>query len=285
MLEKPAPPNYLPVREDWLALRSEEALEPGADHRGCASPPVGPARLALHAGRYRARHRCLRPRRGGDRVHAMSNRLPQRRAAGAAPGWRGRSSLQASRTRISPGHSAGSTCGAGIVGHADLRLASRVAAVLDAHIQAGQGRFRGVRHLTTHDFDTSLMNPLSAGPPGLLGDDRFREGFAALAPKGLLFEAWLFHPQLPELTDLARAFPGTTIVLNHAGGMLGSGVYEGRRAEVLRGWSRDITRRWLPARTFTSSWAAWGCGLAASGSNEARSRRAPPNWRLRGARM
>jgi L-fuconolactonase len=30
---------------------------------------------------------------------------------------------------------------------------------------------------------------------------------------GLLFEAWLFHPQLPELADLAAAFPQTTIVL------------------------------------------------------------------------
>jgi len=35
---------------------------------------------------------------------------------------------------------------AGIVGYADLTLGDRVEPVLDAHIQAGGGRFRGVRH-------------------------------------------------------------------------------------------------------------------------------------------
>jgi hypothetical protein len=38
-----------PVRQDWLARHKEPALEP-AD-RGPSSPPLGPARMALHAGR------------------------------------------------------------------------------------------------------------------------------------------------------------------------------------------------------------------------------------------
>jgi L-fuconolactonase len=106
---------------------------------------------------------------------------------------------------------------------------------------AGGGRFRGIRHITTWDADSSLVNPLSAGPPRMLADRQFREGFACLAPLGLLFEAWLFHPQLPELTDLARAFSETTIVLNHCGGVLGVGAYAGKREEVFRQWSQAIS--------------------------------------------
>jgi len=44
-------------------------------------------------------------------------------------------------------------------------------------------------------------------PPGLLLDAAFRRGFAELGRQGLSFDAWLYHTQLGELTDLARAFP------------------------------------------------------------------------------
>ncbi|MBV9252458.1 MAG: amidohydrolase family protein [Acetobacteraceae bacterium] len=130
---------------------------------------------------------------------------------------------------------------AAIIGHADLRLGKQVENALHAHLAAAPARFRGIRHVTTWDADSSLMNPLSAGPPGMLLNPQFREGFACLAPLGLLFEAWLFHPQLPELIDLARAFPGTTIVLNHCGGIVGIGTYAGRREEVFRHWSQSVT--------------------------------------------
>lgn len=129
---------------------------------------------------------------------------------------------------------------AGIVGHADLRLGEAVGPVLDAHVQAGGGRFRGIRHVSVWDADTSLMNPLSAGPPGLLMDATFRAGFAALHPRGLSFDAWLFHPQLDELTGLARAFPETTIVLDHLGGIVGIGPYAGQRDAVFAAWARSI---------------------------------------------
>ena len=74
----------------------------------------------------------------------------------------------------------------------------------------------------------------------LLLDASFREGFAQLAPLGLSFDAWLFHPQIPELTDLARAFPDTTIVLDHFGGPLGIGPYAGQADAVFADWKRDI---------------------------------------------
>jgi predicted TIM-barrel fold metal-dependent hydrolase len=129
---------------------------------------------------------------------------------------------------------------AGIVSHADLCLGDAVAGVLEAHIAAAPHRFRGIRHITVWDADRSLMNPLSAGPPGLMRDSSFRVGFARLAPLGLVFDAWLFHPQIPELTELAQAFPETSIVLDHLGGIVGIGTYKDRRDEIFADWSRSI---------------------------------------------
>ena len=69
---------------------------------------------------------------------------------------------------------------------------------------------------------------------------KFREGFAALGRLGLSFDAWLYHPQIPDLTALARAFPEQPIVLDHVGGPLGLGFYAGKRDEIFAGWKRDI---------------------------------------------
>jgi hypothetical protein len=78
---------------------------------------------------------------------------------------------------------------AGIVGHADLTLGSRVEPVLAAHIQSGGNRFRGIRHITAWDTDTSIRNPAYSPPPGLLGNKTFRKGFAVLGRLGLSFDA------------------------------------------------------------------------------------------------
>jgi len=127
----------------------------------------------------------------------------------------------------------------GIVSFADLALGERVGPVLDAHL-AVSPRFRGIRHAAGWEASDQVRNSHTNPPPGLLGDARFRRGFAELAPRGLTFDAWLYHPQLPELTDLAKAFPDTTIILDHFGGPLGIGPYAGRRAEVFGVWKTAI---------------------------------------------
>ena len=71
-------------------------------------------------------------------------------------------------------------------------------------------------------------------------DPVFRRGFACLAPLALSFDAWLFHPQIGELTDLARAFPDTRIVLDHCGGPAGTGHYANRRKEIFAVWKASI---------------------------------------------
>jgi L-fuconolactonase len=125
---------------------------------------------------------------------------------------------------------------AGIVGFADLTLGSAVADVLDAHVEAGRGRFRGVRHASAWDPSPAVRRSHTRPPAGLLGEDRFRRGIAALGRMGLSFDAWLYHPQLPELAALARANPETTIVLDHLGGPLGVGPYAERREEAGQRW-------------------------------------------------
>jgi predicted TIM-barrel fold metal-dependent hydrolase len=139
----------------------------------------------------------------------------------------------------SGGYGATKIC-AGIVGHADLRLGGHAREVLEAHIRVGGGRFRGIRHITAYDADATLMNPAYAPPPGLMGDKTFREGFACLAPLNLTFDAWLYHPQIGDVTALARAFPDTGICLNHVGGPLAIGSYGGRREEIFATWSKSI---------------------------------------------
>lgn len=129
---------------------------------------------------------------------------------------------------------------AAIVGHADLNLGDAVQDVLDAHIAAANGRFRGIRQISA--LDEAITRHLLPKPlPQLMGRSDFREGFARLASSGLSFDAWLYHPQLPELTDLARAFPQTAIMLNHMGGVLGIGPFADRRAEIFERWRRDIS--------------------------------------------
>jgi len=128
-----------------------------------------------------------------------------------------------------------------IIGHADLTLGARVREVLEAQMAVGGGRFRGIRYGVSWDAHPAIQNYVSRViPPHIVLDKTFREGFAQLAKLGLSFESWQYHPQLPDAIDLARAFPDTTIILNHVGGVLGVGPYSGRRQEILAGWRKDI---------------------------------------------
>jgi L-fuconolactonase len=113
--------------------------------------------------------------------------------------------------------------------------------VLEAQVAVGGGRFRGIRHGVSWDGREAIAKFISrVVPRHVVLDATFREGFSQLAKLGLSFESWQYHPQLPDAIDLARAFPDTTIILNHVGGVLGVGPYHGRRQEILAGWRKDI---------------------------------------------
>ena len=129
---------------------------------------------------------------------------------------------------------------AGIISYADLALGDAVAPVLEAHIAASPNRFRGIRHAAGWHASPDIRNSHTNPPEHLFMDEQFRRGYALLGRYNLSFEAWLYHPQIPELTDLARAFPDIPIVFDHFGGPLGIGQYAGKQAEVFEDWKRSV---------------------------------------------
>lgn len=129
---------------------------------------------------------------------------------------------------------------AGIVGRADLRLGDSVEEVLSAHEEAGHGRFRGIRHSAAHATHPDALSIPGRAPAGLYADKNFREGVKALGQLGYTFDAWHYHYQNAEFADLAASAPGTTMILDHFGGVLGVGPYEGKREEIFEQWKQDI---------------------------------------------
>jgi predicted TIM-barrel fold metal-dependent hydrolase len=129
---------------------------------------------------------------------------------------------------------------AGIVSRADLSLGDGVVPVLEAHIAAGGGRFRGIRNSASFEDDKEVLGPLNRAEAGLYLSDKFREGFRRLAPLGLSFDAWLLEPQLPDAISLARAFPETHIVLDHVGTPLGRASYQGKLKERFPIWRENV---------------------------------------------
>ena len=137
---------------------------------------------------------------------------------------------------------------------ADDRRADRAAEIVDADMEAAtklrdaatafylaiEGITFHTRHAGGWDASPEIRNSHTHPPEGLYGQAAFREGFAQLAPLGLSFEAWQYHPQLPEVIALARAFPQTSIILNHVGGPLGVGPYAGQTESVFARWKQGM---------------------------------------------
>jgi L-fuconolactonase len=215
--------NYLPVREQWLQRHHEDALEP-------ALPIVD----AHHHFYDRPGWRYLNDEYRADarsghaiRASVYMQALTRYRASGPeALKPVGETAYVEEATDATAPADATPRLAAGIVGYADLRLGAEVREVLEAHVEAGRGRFRGVRHLTTWDADPSLANPLTAAPKGLLADRSYRAGLAELAPLGLSYDAWLFFAQLPELFDTVKVLPDTTFIVDHCGGVVRIGAYQ-----------------------------------------------------------
>ncbi len=231
---------HLAVRPEWLDKRRELALEPDLPivdphHHLIDRPESGcyllPDLLADIAG-------------GGHNVAATvylewlsmyrASGPVEMRPVGEIEFANGVAAMSASGSYGKP-----RVC-AGIVGHADLALGARVKEVLEAMIAAGGGRFRGIRFISASHPDQMQWGSAVGRPEGLLLDKKVREGFAQIAPLGLSFDAFMYHTQLGDLLDLARAYPETSIVMNHVGGPIGLGLYKGKRDAVFAEWSASI---------------------------------------------
>ncbi|MGW4335391.1 amidohydrolase family protein [Rhodococcus koreensis] len=123
-----------------------------------------------------------------------------------------------------------------IIGHGDLRLGLLFGEQLDAHEEAGDGRFRGVRQGGKWDTDPIARGPVSPGHAEFYRDPSFLRGLTMLGKRGLLFEASVLHPQIPDVTYMASAVPDCSITLVHTGSPVGRGSYAGRADETFRAW-------------------------------------------------
>src|SRR5260370_5330000 len=229
---------YANPRQDWLALRKEEVIDP-------ARPIVDPHHHLWERGgqRYLIEDMAADIASGHNIVASVYVEARSMYRAGGPEALRPVGEVEfangGAAMSASGGYGAAAIC-AGIVGHVSLLLGEAARPVLEAEIAASQGRFRGIRHSSAWDGDADVAGVYATRPKGLLLDPAFRKGFACLAPLGLSFDAWLFHPQIPELTNLARAFPDTRIVLDHCGGPIGIGSYANRRDEIFASWKASI---------------------------------------------
>jgi len=236
-----APPlrgPHLAVRPDWLALRREEAIEPDLPivdpHHHFYDRPGVRYHVFDLLDDIASGHNIRATVYMEARTMYRADGPPELRCIGETEFVNGMAALGASGL-----YGPCRIC-AGIIGFADLRLGKRVGEVLDAQIAAGNGRFRGIRQISAWHEDPQANASMSSAPGGLLMEPALREGFAELTPRGLSFDAWLYHTQLEELRDLVHAFPDTTVVVNHVGGVIGVGPYAGRRDEVFSAWKDSM---------------------------------------------
>jgi predicted TIM-barrel fold metal-dependent hydrolase len=229
---------YADPREDWLALHTEEIIDP-------TCPIVDPHHHLWDRSDVRylideitddiaSGHNIIATVYVEARSMYRSSGPEAFRPVGEVEFVNGMAAMAASgaygKTQI---------C-AGIVGHVNLFLGDGAKAVLEAEIAAGGGRFRGIRHSAAWDADPNVAHFYSTRPKGAMLDPTFRKGFACLAPLGLSYDGWLFFPQLSEFVDLARAFPDTKMCLDHCGGVVGIGSYANRREELFPVWKKSI---------------------------------------------
>src|SRR6201998_4262233 len=96
----------------------------------------------------------------------------------------------------------------GIVSFPDLPLPN-VGAGPRGAVRAAGGRFRGIRQIAAHD--PAIIGASSyVPPPGLMDDPNFRRGLKRLPAHNLTFKAWIYHPQIKTLTEVARESPHVT---------------------------------------------------------------------------
>ena len=236
---KPQKPRHIPIRQAWLDLRKEAPIEPDL--------PVVDAHHHLwdKAGNRYLLDEMLEDATGHNIVATVfaEGKEGYRSDGPAELRSLGETEMVAAIAEASEARGKGFPhVGAAIIGYVDLGLGEAAGAILDAHVEAGRGRFRGVRSSSAWHADPEARGSVLVQPPGMLYDPAWRAGLAELERRGLVFDAWLYHTQLIDLIDLAREFPRLPIVLNHLGGPIGIGPYEGRRAEVFGDWSYLLRR-------------------------------------------
>ncbi|MFC2021530.1 amidohydrolase family protein [Chloroflexota bacterium] len=226
-----------PWNDEWLELTKEDPLDPDLPicdaHHHLYEKPTGRYLFEEFLADIRGGHRIVKSVFVECQTNYRKGGPEEMQPVGETE------FVQGVNARSTSGQSGETNMCAGIVGAANLALGKAVEPVLEAHIEAGKGSFRGIRHQTCWDPHPSVLNQDKLVPPKLLLDSKFREGIACLQKLGLSYDAWCFFHQLMEVVDLARAFPDLNIIMEHTGGPIRVG-YEEKYDEVLQQWKQGI---------------------------------------------
>lgn len=230
-------PPLLYIDEEWLAQHTEEVLDPqrpiidAHHHLWERSAPYLEAELVRdlacgHNLRGSVYMECsFMYRADGDPRFASVGEVEYANGIAAA--------------FASGRHGAVRAC-AGIVGKVDLTLGASAEEVLHACMAHAPERFRGIRHMAAWDASPQVNTLMHPPPKDLLLDPRFRAGYAKLGPLGLSFDAWVYHPQLPQLLDLVDAFPDTQVIIDHIGGLMAVGPYADDKPRHFAAWRASL---------------------------------------------
>ena len=130
---------------------------------------------------------------------------------------------------------------AGIVGFADLTLGDRVEPVLEAHLRAAGGASAGCATRRRGTRATSSATSRPPGGPTSTGARTSVRALARLTRLGLSLDAWVFHPQLGDVVDLARACPDAAHRPGPRGRPARLRPVRGQAGRGVRSWKAQLT--------------------------------------------
>lgn len=231
---------HLPVRNDWLSLLAEPALDPQLmivdAHHHLWDRPESRYLLGDYLADIDSGHQVVATVYVQCRSMFNMDRDESLRCVGEVEFANGVAARCASGI-----YGPARVCAA-IVAGADLRLGQAVTPVLEEMLERAGPRLQGIRNTTAWHADPQVVSNPNPPPPGILGDVHFRQGVGCLQRHGLSLDVWGYHTQLGDILLLARAFPEQVIIVDHVGGPLGIGPYAGRRDEAFAHWAQQVRR-------------------------------------------
>ncbi|MGF6872997.1 amidohydrolase family protein [Paraburkholderia sp. MM5477-R1] len=223
------------VRADWLALHSEKIVDPELPivdpHHHCWDHP-GDRYLSSEAvSDFSTGHKVL------STVHVQCRSMYREHGPEAFRPVGETEFVRQVAEQSAAANPSLQLC-AGIVGTVDLLLGHDVQPVLEAHLEAGRGLFRGIRPMVVWHKSREVLP--SGAPRGVLTATPTRAAISRIQKMGMTLDVWAFFTQLGDVAQICREHADLTVVINHTGGPLGIGPYKGLRDEVFAEWCSRI---------------------------------------------
>ena len=162
---------------------------------------------------------------------------------------------------------------ASIVGSVDLTYGNKLQPVLEKAVNISEGRLKGIRMLLASHTDPRISSGAVKSDLGLMLHPNFIEGAKCIQNANLSLDFWIYHTQLNEMEKIARSLPDLTIILNHIGGPIHLGEYEGKQAATHREWRSAMMRL---SRIPNINVKLGGLGMAVNGA-KFHNNKFPPN--------